>query len=187
LQLRGAAGPRRVPALERRAQRLERRWRSVPPERLNRSHDDFGVGIVEIGDRPRLYNRCHPHIRDLVEESPAAGHARRQCTVEQWGTGRLVDAEEVYEDRGLLAACHAANVVVRARKNPTGDFFCRVPLHERGVDLAVARVEVRSKDIIQIRKLSVWQATERFQCRAASRILNLAENQWSRLVWGKLR
>ena len=114
-QLCCSAGPRRVPALERRAQRLERRRRSVPPQRLNSSNDDVGVGVVEIGDRAHLDNRRHPHVRDLVEKSPAAGGARRHRTIEQRGACGLVDTQEISDDRGLLTARHPADLVVGAR------------------------------------------------------------------------
>src|SRR5438552_3366821 len=55
------------------------------------------------------------------------------------------------------------------------------------MDLAVARLKVRGKCVIQVRQLGVRQATQRLQSRAAPGILDLAENTRSRFVWGELR
>jgi hypothetical protein len=143
--------------------------------------------IDAIGDRSCLHNRRHPQRRDLVEKSPAACRARRHRAIEQRGAGRLVDTQKVSEDRGLLAARHAADLVSGARQNPGPDLPDCVPLHERGMDLAVARLKVRGKCVIQIRQLGVGQAAERLQCRAAPRVLDLADNARSRFVWGELR
>jgi hypothetical protein len=71
--------------------------------------------------------------------------------IEQRGSGRLVDTQEVSEDRSLLTARHGADLVAGARQDPWRDLLGCVSLDEAGMDFAVARLEVRGKCVIQIR------------------------------------